>query len=557
MSDLNNRPISLKLKSGLFADVNTTTTKNAATLGEPHYCTDTSELYIFDGTENKLINLWEIDANGDIVPITSDKVAIDKQSFHIKEGIIYLGYDTAPEIPSVDDFRLKVDGSFLCIERYTETSPDVFEWFCVSTHGSSVTTDKFYVEKLSGEFSLIKNAPKFPGPGIGNILWPAIKTGNSVSPFDRISEFGFPLADNIVNSFFGAPKTFDTVDFTPSTFEWSSSTVPSAVAESRTVSEFEVTITLPEDMILNNMEIDIISGESDWYRNSSIRSDTLEDIDEFITEEEFARGEYLGPLDEFVVDPINSSNGILPIGSPNSYRGTQEVIFKGQFNSPLEMNGYTIGGIGDWFPDLDLTYFSANVLDIVSILPWVDGTTYSLCDWIVNKHKIYKCNTAGSQSTDFDTNIAKWDELSSYRPYYGNMWQYGDNTQVVITTIDVFEPIPDMNDGNQKGFTFQNTQELKCTRAGKYKVDWNICFNDTNNTTWSGGILINDTIQNQTRGCRKLGANDVGSMGGTGIIDLVVDDIVELGMANHTSTSDAYIDSANLTLISLNDCSGT
>ena len=64
MSDLNNRPMSLKLKQGLFADINTTATKNTAVLGELHYCTDTGELYIFNGTENVLAGPWKLDASG-------------------------------------------------------------------------------------------------------------------------------------------------------------------------------------------------------------------------------------------------------------------------------------------------------------------------------------------------------------------------------------------------------------------------------------------------------------------------------------------------------------
>jgi hypothetical protein len=137
------------------------------------------------------------------------------------------------------------------------------------------------------------------------------------------------------------------------------------------------------------------------------------------------------------------------------------------------------------------------------------------------------------------------------KDFYGTMWQFGDNTEVVIGTKDVFEPIPDMSNGDDSGFIFQNTQQLKCVKPGKYIVNWNICFNNGNNTTWSAGVLVNDTIQNQTIGCRKLGALDTGSMGGTGIINLVVDDIVELGMANNTNTSNSNIDSSNLVIVRL------
>ena len=131
---------------------------------------------------------------------------------------------------------------------------------------------------------------------------------------------------------------------------------------------------------------------------------------------------------------------------------------------------------------------------------------------------------------------------------YGTMWQYGLDTEVVITTTGVFELIPAMSNGNDLGFDFQNTQELVCTEPGKYIVNWNICFSDGNNITWTAGVGVNGTVEDGTKGCRKLGALDTGSMGGTGVIVLAEDDIVTLEMANETTTSNAFITSANLTL---------
>lgn len=46
----------IKLKTGLKANINTTATKNLAVEGEPHYTTDTSELYVFDGENNQRVH---------------------------------------------------------------------------------------------------------------------------------------------------------------------------------------------------------------------------------------------------------------------------------------------------------------------------------------------------------------------------------------------------------------------------------------------------------------------------------------------------------------------
>ena len=49
----------LQVKSGLKTDINTTATKNKAVEGELHYCTDTDELFIFNGTENVQIGVLD------------------------------------------------------------------------------------------------------------------------------------------------------------------------------------------------------------------------------------------------------------------------------------------------------------------------------------------------------------------------------------------------------------------------------------------------------------------------------------------------------------------
>jgi len=54
MKKLNNNSVIIKIKSGLKAVINATATKALASLGEFHYCTDTKELFIFNGTENVL-----------------------------------------------------------------------------------------------------------------------------------------------------------------------------------------------------------------------------------------------------------------------------------------------------------------------------------------------------------------------------------------------------------------------------------------------------------------------------------------------------------------------
>ena len=75
----------LALKKGLAANINATATKALAVEGEPHYTTDTKQLYIFDGTENKeVITLPAASDSGFTGSFTNG----DGDTVTVKNGII-------------------------------------------------------------------------------------------------------------------------------------------------------------------------------------------------------------------------------------------------------------------------------------------------------------------------------------------------------------------------------------------------------------------------------------------------------------------------------------
>lgn len=91
MSDLFNREIQLKLKQGLATSINTAVTKRRATTGEPHYATDTKELYIFDGTDNISINnhtasLSAVGPTDDLDVLAVNTVFIDASGGNVTLG---------------------------------------------------------------------------------------------------------------------------------------------------------------------------------------------------------------------------------------------------------------------------------------------------------------------------------------------------------------------------------------------------------------------------------------------------------------------------------------
>ena len=64
MSNLHDTDYQIQFKSGSSTDVNSTATVNTAVEGEPHWATDTDQLFIFNGTAN--VRIPTQDANGDI-----------------------------------------------------------------------------------------------------------------------------------------------------------------------------------------------------------------------------------------------------------------------------------------------------------------------------------------------------------------------------------------------------------------------------------------------------------------------------------------------------------
>jgi hypothetical protein len=82
---LNNNDFQIKLKSGLKANINVTATKNLAVNGELHYCTDTSELFLFNGTEN--VEVAILPASTD-VGFTGSFTNGDGDTVTVKNGII-------------------------------------------------------------------------------------------------------------------------------------------------------------------------------------------------------------------------------------------------------------------------------------------------------------------------------------------------------------------------------------------------------------------------------------------------------------------------------------
>lgn len=83
MSNLHSKDFQLKLKQGVVANINTDATKGVAVTGEPHYTTDTKDLYIFDGTTNVKVGSSVLDTGA-----TGTFTTVDGKTVTVTGGII-------------------------------------------------------------------------------------------------------------------------------------------------------------------------------------------------------------------------------------------------------------------------------------------------------------------------------------------------------------------------------------------------------------------------------------------------------------------------------------
>ena len=140
---------------------------------------------------------------------------------------------------------------------------------------------------------------------------------------------------------------------------------------------------------------------------------------------------------------------------------------------------------------------------------------------------------------------------------HGCIAQHAQSITVIIPNITAFHEIASgFTSGGGLGFVFQNSKELKCEEPGDYLVNWNISLvlSQTNNQNFIGGVMINQSIQVLTTAHGKIGAaNDLVNISGVGVLTLVLNDLVSLGLRNLDASEDFVVQHAALTLAKLID----
>ena len=144
---------------------------------------------------------------------------------------------------------------------------------------------------------------------------------------------------------------------------------------------------------------------------------------------------------------------------------------------------------------------------------------------------------------------------ATYSTAYGSM--YGDNIDqaVTITSSDTYFSVPDnITLGESNAFTLQGDSALVCNTTGLYLVTYSISAQVAAGDEWEGGVLINGTValnttahSESTQGATTRPQCNSGS----GIINLLLNDLVTFGISNHAAAENAIVHHCNMTLLKL------
>lgn len=154
--------------------------------------------------------------------------------------------------------------------------------------------------------------------------------------------------------------------------------------------------------------------------------------------------------------------------------------------------------------------------------------------------------------TTIDAIVDAVNELFA-RPYACmHAYHLGAGHTTTIALVDTYYTIvdPDININQISGFEFQNGNRLKVLKTGYYHAVWSMSLETAaNNQEVEGTLGINDSphLDIASHGF-VINNNKPICISGTGILYLVVGDLVSFMVLNHTSAGNIVSDHVSLSL---------
>lgn len=130
---------------------------------------------------------------------------------------------------------------------------------------------------------------------------------------------------------------------------------------------------------------------------------------------------------------------------------------------------------------------------------------------------------------------------------YGEFYQDDTGQVITITTVNVDVAIT----GNTEGSLFNvlhTDGELTIQDPGTYKIDYSVSFSGSAGREIEFSVCKDGSRQPNTTCHRTLGGNDTGNVGGTGIIDLQIGEVITLEVRNETDNANIVIEHLNFVI---------
>lgn len=184
-------------------------------------------------------------------------------------------------------------------------------------------------------------------------------------------------------------------------------------------------------------------------------------------------------------------------------------------------------------------------------VPWsvIDFAGSNLTDITSRNHANLQVLQGGTSGEYYHLTNAQYTDIITGS--YGAMYiDNGAVTRTIAATNTYYEIASGFTTGPVSQFTFQNSKELKCNRAGTYHLTWQITRSvpGVSQEVECAALKNGSYIPSSTSHAVSLTASTQFSVSGSCIIALAVDDLVSLGVNNNTSTNTVTISHANLSL---------
>jgi len=129
-------------------------------------------------------------------------------------------------------------------------------------------------------------------------------------------------------------------------------------------------------------------------------------------------------------------------------------------------------------------------------------------------------------------------ELTDADMIYGEMWNFTSGGWTFeIETTGLYYNVSNFTVGNMNGMGF-DASNLTVQVDGIYKIDWSVSFSGQAGSLYGWGVSKNSDIET-SRNCysrRDTAATQVGSIGGSCILDLVAGDNLVLQVEDEDAT---------------------